>query len=141
MAKAKQLAKKAKGKPGRPRIEFDLAAVEGLGRIGATAVEMAAVLPASQSTIEHRLADKECDFSKAYQKGFSLLKTSLRRKQVQVAMSGNTTMLIWLGKQILKQSDKHEVRSPDEIDPDVVRAEAEILTVEEARAVLDSLRY
>ena len=41
-----------KRKAGRPRIEFDLEIVEGLGRIGATAAEMANVLPASQSTIE-----------------------------------------------------------------------------------------
>jgi len=30
----------------------------------------------------------------------------LKRKQVEVALAGNTTMLIWLGKQYLDQSDK-----------------------------------
>jgi hypothetical protein len=95
-----------KGKVGRPAIEFDLEIVEGLGRIGATAPEMAHVLPASQSTIEHRLADPETDFSKAYRKGQALLKASLRRKQIAVAMTGNVTMLIWLGKQHLAQQDK-----------------------------------
>ena len=29
----------------------------------------------------------------------------LRRKQIEVAMSGNHTMLIWLGKNMLGQSD------------------------------------
>jgi hypothetical protein len=29
----------------------------------------------------------------------------LRRKQIEVAMKGNAVMLIWLGKQILSQSD------------------------------------
>lgn len=102
---------KTKGKVGRPRIEFDLEVVEGLGRIGATAPEMAYILPASQSTIEHRLADPETDFHKAYRKGQSLLKASLRRKQINVAMSGNVTMLIWLGKQHLGQHDRQEVRT------------------------------
>lgn len=110
---SKRPAKKssASGKPkrGRPRIEFDLDMVEGLGRIGATAVEMAAVLPASQSTIEHRMADKESPFSKAYEKGRGLLKTSLRRKQIQVALSGHATMLIWLGKQLLEQTDRQDI--------------------------------
>ena len=34
---------------------------------------------------------------------------SLRRKQMQVAMGGNVTMLIWLGKQYLGQTDKSNV--------------------------------
>jgi len=109
--KTKTTTTKPKGKrkrAGRPRIEFDLAAVEGLGRIGATAVEMAHILPASQSTIEHRLADRESRFSKAYQRGRCLLKGSLRRKQIEVAMAGNVTMLIWLGKQQLSQTDRAE---------------------------------
>lgn len=32
----------------------------------------------------------------------------LRREQYKAAMGGNTTMLIWLGKQLLGQSDKSE---------------------------------
>jgi hypothetical protein len=106
--KANRSPKSGKRGPGRPRIEFDLAAVEGLGQIGATAAEMVSVLPASQATIEHRMADRESDFYKAYEKGRGLLKTSLRRKQIQVALAGSHTMLIWLGKQLLGQSDRHD---------------------------------
>jgi hypothetical protein len=102
--------KSTTGKAGRPPIEFDLEIVEGLGRIGATAAEMACVLPASQSTIEHRMADREGDFSKAYRKGQGLLKASLRRKQIAVGMAGNVTMLIWLGKQHLSQTDRQDNR-------------------------------
>ena len=98
-----------KKKPGRPRIEFDLAAVEGLGRIGATVNDMVHVLPASKRTIAERMADPESDFRIAYEKGRSLLNSSLRRKQIQVAMSGNVAMLIWLGKQLLNQSERQEV--------------------------------
>ena len=36
-------------------------------------------------------------------------KIALRRKQYDVAMSGNVTMLLWLGKQYLGQSDKQEI--------------------------------
>ena len=31
---------------------------------------------------------------------------SLRRKQYEVALSGNPSMLIWLGKNVLGQSDQ-----------------------------------
>ena len=37
---------------------------------------------------------------------------SLRRKQYELAMAGNATMLIFLGKQYLGQSDKREVTTP-----------------------------
>jgi len=103
------MAKTKTGKAGRPRIEFDLEAVEGLGRIGATINDMVHVLPAAKRTIAERMADTEGDFRIAYERGRSLLNSSLRRKQIQVAMSGNTTMLIWLGKQLLNQSDRQEV--------------------------------
>ncbi len=35
---------------------------------------------------------------------------SLRRKQMEMALSGDRTMLVWLGKQYLGQSDKTETR-------------------------------
>jgi hypothetical protein len=36
---------------------------------------------------------------------------SLRRRQFKTAMEGNTTMLIWLGKQRLGQTDKQVIES------------------------------
>ena len=39
-------------------------------------------------------------------KGRANLKQRLKKKQIQVAMSGNVAMLIWLGKQYLDQSEK-----------------------------------
>jgi hypothetical protein len=121
-------------KAGRPRIEFDLTVVEGLGRIGATIDDMVHVLPASKRTIAERMAEPEGDFRTAYEKGRSLLNSSLRRKQIQVAMTGNVAMLIWLGKQHLAQADRQDTRisvTPEE----VARMSDEELTrmLEEAR--------
>jgi len=45
------------------------------------------------------------NFSVELVKGRETLKQSLRRKQIEVAMSGNPTMLIFLGKNLLGQSD------------------------------------
>jgi hypothetical protein len=39
------------------------------------------------------------------------LRINLMKKQYDVAMSGNTALLIWLGKQYLKQSDKVETKN------------------------------
>jgi hypothetical protein len=38
-------------------------------------------------------------------KGRESLKQSLRRAQIKLALSGNAVMLIWLGKNLLGQSD------------------------------------
>ncbi len=40
-------------------------------------------------------------------------KASLRRMQFKGAESGNTTMLVWLGKQYLEQKDKSELGGLD----------------------------
>lgn len=45
------------------------------------------------------------NFSTELMKGRENLKHSLRRAQIQLAISGNPTMLIWLGKVILLQSE------------------------------------
>ncbi len=39
---------------------------------------------------------------------------SLRRMQFKKAQVGNVPMLIWLGKQYLGQSEKHELSGPAE---------------------------
>lgn len=40
----------------------------------------------------------------------------LRTKQYQLALDGNVTMLIWLGKQLMGQSDKSEVKNEGKLD-------------------------
>lgn len=95
---------------GRPTKEFDLAEVEKLGMLGATAAEMAAWFNISLRTIERRMGVKEGAFRASYDRGFGRLKISLRRQQIESAKAGNTAMLIWLGKQLLEQADKREIR-------------------------------
>ena len=45
------------------------------------------------------------NFSEIIAKGRDDLKNSLRRAQIRLALSGNAVMLIWLGKNMLNQSD------------------------------------
>jgi hypothetical protein len=45
------------------------------------------------------------NFSEELTKGRAALNMSLRRAQINTALSGNPTLLIWLGKQYLGQSD------------------------------------
>ena len=97
-------------KKGRPTKEFDLAEVEKLGMLGATAAEMAAWFNISLRTIERRMGMKDGEFRRSYDRGFGRLKISIRRQQIEAAKGGNVAMLIWLGKQLLEQADKREIK-------------------------------
>jgi len=98
---------------GRPRIKIDYKQVEQLAAMQCTDEEIAAVLGVERSTIKRRKKDDD-EFCTAYKKGKERGKASLRRMQFKAAEGGNATMLIWLGKQYLGQSDKtqQEISGP-----------------------------
>ncbi len=87
---------------GRPKLEIDEGLVEKLAMIHCTHEEIAAVVGCSTDTIADRFSDL---IKKARGQG----EASLRRRQYKAAEEGNITMLIWLGKQHLGQSDKREI--------------------------------
>ena len=94
-------------KPGPKIPEIDPHEVYKLAQIGCKTTEIAAFFKVSTDTIDRRFAEELA-------KGRSELQMSLRRKQIQVALGGNVSMLIWLGKQMLEQKDKHEMSSDEE---------------------------
>jgi hypothetical protein len=83
---------------GRPPKEISAEQVNALAAINCSYQEMGAVLGCSVDTLERRFAD-------VIEKGRLEGKMSLKRKQWDVAMKGNPTMLIWLGKIMLGQKD------------------------------------
>jgi sulfur transfer protein SufE len=85
----------------RPLKQVDTEKLKQLAAIGLSSAEMAAVLDCSIDTLERR-------YRKAMETGRQMRNASLKRKQYEKAMSGNATMLIWLGKQYLGQRDKME---------------------------------
>ena len=91
-------------KRGRPKKEIDYGLVEKLATIQCTQQEIANVLEVSTKTLQR---DKE--FCRIYKKGLEKGKMSLRRLQFKAAENGNATMLVWLGKQYLGQTDKQDI--------------------------------
>jgi hypothetical protein len=83
---------------GRPKIEIDEELLYKLATIHCTMKEMVDIMGVSQDTLKR-------NYAHIIDKGKSDGKMRLRRKQIEVAMSGNHTMLIWLGKQMLGQSE------------------------------------
>lgn len=72
--------------------------VEKLASIGMKNSEIAEYLDIDDSTLSY-------NFKQELIKGKHNLKVSLRKAQISLALSGNATMLVWLGKNILGQSD------------------------------------
>ncbi len=87
--------------------------VKLLGTLHATQKEMANWFGLSQSTIEGYMADHDCEFYKVYSKAASETSIGLRRLQLAKAEGGDSTMMIWLGKQILGQKEKNDITSDD----------------------------
>lgn len=100
-------------KPGpKPKLEDDLPRalhlIRTLAGYRCTQEEIATALDVGDATLSRFLA-KHKRAREAYEAGVRVNTTSLRRRQFEVAMDGNVTMLIWLGKQHLGQRDKFEV--------------------------------
>lgn len=105
----KKVAVKKANKMGRPKIEINWDEFDKLCSMQATLVEIANWFGCSEDTIERRVVETYgVTFAEHYKNKSSKGKISLRRKQFEVALTGNTTMLIWLGKQHLDQKDKTE---------------------------------
>ena len=108
---------------GRPKIvwsEKEYKTLEGLCGIQATINEIEEVLQIDHKTIdrlckEHYRDEKgnPLNFSQVYKKYSTTGKISVRRWQMQAAEKGNVSMLIWLGKQYLGQTEKQEFTQTD----------------------------
>ena len=96
---------------GRPKkeLDIDMNQVVVFGRMKATYETMADFLEVSKRTIERYMVDEESEFCRSYKKGLADCKLKLSEAQMQLALNGNATMLVWLGKQHLGQKDKQEI--------------------------------
>lgn len=87
----------------RPKkYTVDTGEVEKLASYGCTMVEIADFFDCTVDIVKK-------SYSLFYTKGRQSLKKRLRMAQIDLALSGNATMQIWLGKQYLEQSDKQEI--------------------------------
>jgi len=90
--------KEVKKKAGRPKAKLDVEMIEKLATIHCTPREMGYIMGVDHRTIIKHHGD-------LIEKGKSLGKMKLRKKQMEVALQGNATMLIWCGKNFLGQTD------------------------------------
>lgn len=94
----------------RPKkYDIDTNQVEKLASYGCTVREIANFFGCSEDLIKK-------SYSQFVTKGQDSGKTRLRKLQWTAAEKGNVPMLIWLGKQVLGQTDKQELTEVKPID-------------------------
>ena len=102
--------KKNKKAVGRPKkYDIDTKQVEQLASFGCTNIEIGSFFGCSPDLLEK-------SYSEFLAKGRDKGKIKLRQLQWRSAERGNTTMLIWLGKQLLGQTDRQEIEVIKPID-------------------------
>tara|TARA_R110000822_G_scaffold201528_1_gene338773 strand:- start:1055 stop:1507 length:453 start_codon:yes stop_codon:yes gene_type:complete len=102
--KKKAIAKldKLPGQTGRKLLDIDETEVQRMAEDGCNDTEIADFFGCADTTISRR-------FAEILRKSRVKVKKSLRRKQIELALDGDKTMLIWLGKQMLGQRDSPAV--------------------------------
>lgn len=107
--------------------ETDERTFKSLCRIMCTKAEVCSVMRVDSKTLD-RLIDEHfgdevphegarCTFSDAFRAFSAEGRMSLRRKQFELAMDGDKSMLVWLGKNYLDQTDqraKTQEQKPEE---------------------------
>lgn len=138
MARSDNGAGNGSGK-GRPRLEFDLRQVFKYGKLRCTNPELADLLGCSTRTVEERMANDE-DFSRAYSRGESVRKYSLRRLLWRMAMKENTKVALRLAEcelgYVPRKTIEIERTLPENPDT-MTRAEAERFLEEELGTTLE----
>jgi hypothetical protein len=88
------------------KIVIDPIQLGKLAELCCSIEEVAAYFRCSPTTIRYRLTRDP--LKTVWETGLARGRISLRRAQLQAAYSGDRTMLIWLGKQLLGQAEKLE---------------------------------
>ena len=97
-------------KKGRPLADIDWEKVDSMCKIQCTGEEIASVLDIHYDTLHNACKrEKGMNFSDYLPQKALSGKASLRRTQWKTATGGNATMQIWLGKNMLGQTDKQEI--------------------------------
>ncbi len=101
-------------KPARPHTggkkpaAIDLVELEKLCALQCTDEDIAAWFGCATKTIQRR--KDEATFAEVMERGRGKGRVSLRRKQMELALAGDKTMLVWLGKQLLGQRDRFDAQ-------------------------------
>ena len=106
----------------RPKTEINKKQFEDLCAVQSPETEIAAWFNCSVSTV-HRWCKAEYgqSFDKVFEEKRKRGLAALRSRQYEIAMKGNVTMLIFLGKQYLGQKESPELNNGEPIKIEIIR--------------------
>lgn len=116
-----RIAQKAIQNVNRPHSEVERRGVDVplmhlMGQMGMQLSEIAAYVGMGRHDFANDLRSVP-ELREAYEQGLAETKLALRRRQLKAAMDGNVPALVWMGKQMLGQSEKgtitHELAGVD----------------------------
>jgi AraC-like DNA-binding protein len=109
MSSSAKKRRKSKSKGGRPAIKLDWRLIRAACRLQGTAEEISSLIGCSSDTMDRATRREHgMSFAEFLRQKAPGARISLRRAQWKAAMQGNTTMQIWLGKQMLNQRDQRD---------------------------------
>ena len=106
---------------GRPKKVIDYNLTEKLAHIMCTQEEIATMFDCDVRTLQ-----RDEEFCRVFKKGKENGKMSLRRAQMRLAQT-NASMAIWLGKNMLGQTDRVDIAVKEEEDDPITKAIKESL--------------
>ena len=92
---------------GRQRVVIDPMRLAELIRIGCKDNEISDAFGVTEAVLQRR-------FRSILTKKRGEIRAALRAKQVDLALAGDRTMLIWLGKNMIGQTDRADITSAGE---------------------------
>ncbi len=117
------------GRPKKKFTEKEIEQIKTLARCHCPDSEIAAFMECGEMTIKRH-------FGPLISEQREVGKSNIRAKQYQLAMQGDKTMLVWLGKQLLRQYDMLKTQQ------DVIASVTEVskLSTEERREEIKRIR-
>lgn len=112
------------------KVKIDWTEFDKLAQMGCTLREVSGWFNCSEDTIERAVRRKhKIGFAEYIGQKGSVGAIALRRRQMEVAMTGNVAMLIWLGKNRLGQADEMKVSTENlnlNVSPEQTMSEKEL---------------
>lgn len=91
----------------RPEVNFSWQTLDAVLQYGANLTDCAEFCNCSEDTVQRRIKEHfQMTFHEYRKRKMAKLKMSIVKKQVDKALEGDNTMLIWVGKNLCEQSDK-----------------------------------
>ena len=119
---------------GRPKIQLEDYQCDGWKLLDSLIIwsaheaYLASELNMSVDTLTKRIRERfDCTFTEYRERiKEKTIRKNIKAKQFEVAMEGNTPMLIWLGKNECGQSDKQDIQTTGNVTINIDNEDAEL---------------